>query len=267
MTMVNITTICLVLILGTCQLSTITTGFAVIGSSSSRRMGYVLPATVVPGDGTVPLPSTTTDSCDTCKDGAEVFTKDKSTLLLRIDVPVTPEEITNQNLIQIVNLKCTDMECNHLAWKCLGYQYDAALDKFVLTPNVFPKWAAKYPEPPDLIGVTRNYMPEVDKVCRDASMNLMRSIPREWKGGVRELQNEGFVMYKLKDLTPNKTRRAQLVNWLMYYRDKLYGKTFEQLQAERMQEQARSEEIANLPSEKQFQKLRLDEAVTPTEKQ
>jgi hypothetical protein len=28
--------------------------------------------------------------------------------------------------------------------------------------NVFPKWAAAYPAPPDVIGVTRKYFPEVD---------------------------------------------------------------------------------------------------------
>ena len=41
-------------------------------------------------------------------------------------------------------------------------------------------------------------------------MNLMRSVPRDFKGGVRELVNFGWTMYKLNELTPNKTRRAQV---------------------------------------------------------
>lgn len=214
----------------------------------------------------IPSSPTTDPSCNTCNDGTTKASCDNnegmSTLLTQLDGPVLADEITNQNLIKIVNLQCSDADCNKLVWKALGYGYDAASNKFVLTPNVFPKWAAKYPAPPDLIGVTRNYSPEVDKECRDASMNLMRSIPRDYKGGVRELEKEGFRGYKLKELTPNKTRRAQLVNWLIYYREKLWGKTFEQLREEKMKEEAKSEEIANLPSERNFQKLRLDEVET-----
>jgi hypothetical protein len=48
------------------------------------------------------------------------------------------------------------------------------------------------------------------------------------------------------------------VNWLIYYREKLFGKTLEQLKEEREREKIVPEEIAALPSEKQFQKLRLD---------
>lgn len=177
---------------------------------------------------------------------------------LDIKKPIDLNELSNLNLIKIVNLECTDQDCNYIAWKCLGYVFDENTSKFILSPAVFPKWAAKYPEPPDLIGITRNHSAEVDKPVRDASMNLMRSIPRDYKGGVRALESEGFKGFKLKELTPNKTRRAQLVNWMIYYREKLYGKTVEQLREERLQEVQKSQEISNLPSEKQYEKLRLD---------
>ena len=124
---------------------------------------------------------------------------------------------------------------------------------------MFPKWAAKYPSPPDLIGVTRNFSPEVDKEVRQASMDLMRSIPRDFKGGIRNLQYLGFNGFKLSELTPTKTRRAQLVNWLIYYREKLHGKTLEQLREERLREKTPDASVANLPSERQFQEKRLDE--------
>lgn len=64
--------------------------------------------------------------------------------------------------------------------------------------------------------------------------------------------------YKLSELTPNKTRRAQAVNWLIYYRDTLYGKTLEELKAQREAEITVSPDVAKLPSEKHFQRLRLD---------
>eukprot|EP01035_Chromulina_nebulosa_P018345 gene18345-24037_t len=92
-------------------------------------------------------------------------------------------------------------------------------------------------------------------------MDLMRSIPRDFKGGIRNLINVGFKGFLLKELTPNKTRRAQLVNWLIYYREKLYGKSLQQLQAEKDIEKAVSNDIANLPSEQLYQKLRLDENI------
>jgi hypothetical protein len=98
---------------------------------------------------------------------------------------------------------------------------------------------------------------EVDKDVRQASMDLMRSIPRDFKGGVRNLEYIGFKGFKLSELTPTKTRRAQLVNWLIYYREKLHGKTLEQLLEEKNREKVSTED-SNLPSEKQFQAKRLD---------
>ena len=48
------------------------------------------------------------------------------------------------------------------------------------------------------------------------------------------------------------------MNWLIYYREALFGKSLEQLEAERIKEQEDTEN-KNLPSEKMFQELRLDE--------
>ena len=69
----------------------------------------------------------------------------------------------------------------------------------------------KYPQPVDLIGVTRIYEPAVDKPVRTASMSLMRGIPRDFKGGLRNLEKTvGFKGFKLSELTPNITRRGQV---------------------------------------------------------
>ena len=174
-------------------------------------------------------------------------------------------DLDDLNLLKIVEESATDIDVNVLLWKCLGYSLSLDEDEDGPgVPNgwsnvdVFPKWKSKFPSPPDLIGVTRKYDPETDKEVRNASMDLMRSIPRSFKGGVRSLQEVGFKGYKLKELTPNKTRRAQAVNWLIYYRDVLFGKTIEELKAQRSAEQPVSEDIAKLPSEKWFEKNRVD---------
>ncbi len=171
--------------------------------------------------------------------------------------PVTDKDLSDANLVKIVQLETTDIDANVLLWKCLGYTFDAENNRWT-NENVFPKWRAKFPEPPDMIGVTRKYDPETDKQVRNASMDLMRSIPRSFKGGIRNLQHVGFKGFKLKELTPNKTRRAQSVNWMLYYRETLFGKTLEELVTQREQEAKPSANVADLPSEKHFQRLRLD---------
>eukprot|EP01039_Chlorochromonas_danica_P001173 gene1173-1280_t len=156
---------------------------------------------------------------------------------------VTLDEISDANLVLIVNRVASDRQCNQLLWKCLGYQYDSASDTYK-NENVFPRWRQRFPTPPDVIGVKRVYMPEIDRPVRDASVALMRSIPPTFKGGVRALVAHGFVPYKVSELTPNKTRRAQLANWLLYYREQLFGRSLEELERD-------SPPIENLDSESQ----------------
>jgi hypothetical protein len=182
---------------------------------------------------------------------------------LKLEGPPLKEELTDENLVKIVKLETSDEECNYICWKCLGYRYDTDSKTFKLSEEVFPKWAKKYPEPCDVIGITREYGDDTDRPVRNANMDLMRSVPRDFKGGVRQLTKVGFKLFKIKELTPNKTRRAQLVNWLIYYRESLFGKSLDQLIAEREAKQATeaanaSEDEAS-PSEKMFQKKRLDE--------
>lgn len=45
---------------------------------------------------------------------------------------------------------------------CPGYRYDAGEEAWKAV-KVFPRWEAMYPEPPDLLGVTRVYEKSVDK--------------------------------------------------------------------------------------------------------
>jgi len=216
------------------------------------------------------ITSSSSSSCgDKCESQKCEGNKDSTSFLLNLEAPVSLEELADTNLVKIVNLECSDIQCNQLCWKCLGYEYDPAMPQlFKLSNKVFPKWAAKYPVPPDVIGVTRTYSdPAVDRIVRDANMDLMRSVPRDFKGGVKSLKSVGFQLYKLNELTPNKTRRAQLTTWLIFYRERLFGRTIEQLQAEaaerkRLAETDTGKEPGEIsPSEMMYERKRLDTLV------
>jgi hypothetical protein len=78
--------------------------------------------------------------------------------------------------------------------------------------------------------VKRNYTYEIDRPVQKANQAIVASIPMKYKQGIKEhLRPLGFTGFKLDELTPNKTRRAQCVNWMLYYREALRGKTIEQV--------------------------------------
>lgn len=66
-----------------------------------------------------------------------------------------------------------------MLWVCLsytcgwsffpsGYRYDPDEDSWS-NEKVFPRWKERYPEPPDLLGVTRVYEPAIDRPVIRAS--------------------------------------------------------------------------------------------------
>jgi hypothetical protein len=59
------------------------------------------------------------------------------------------DELSSAKLLRIVKGEVPDNEVNLLVWKCLGYKQ---VDGQWVSDDVFPKWKAKYPSPPDLIG-------------------------------------------------------------------------------------------------------------------
>ena len=73
-------------------------------------------------------------------------------------------------MLAIVNLEVSDAHVNELAWSCLGYArngYDLDTDDLTVkemwdTAQVFPNWLKRFPEPPDFLGVKRDYRPEID---------------------------------------------------------------------------------------------------------
>lgn len=168
--------------------------------------------------------------------------------------PPTATELSNEQMLQIVNLECTDLEVNTLVWKCLGYRYSE--DNTSWSPvEVFPKWKERFPDPPDFIGMKRVYSKEVDQASLRSNQALVRSIPNDNKQSLKTyLKPLGWKGFQLKGLTPNKTRRAQCANWLIYYREELFGYTIEELK-ERRRLKRQAEEAAAVAEEAK----RLDE--------
>jgi len=159
------------------------------------------------------------------------------------------DKLSDWEMLRIVTQDMPDEEVNELVWECLGYVKSVDMDPETLTvevkwdnTNVFPKWRAKYPEPMDLLGITRKYYPEVDAPIKEANAALARSIPQAYKQGLKAvLKPLGWTGFRLATLTPNKTRRAQVANWLVYYRSELRGVSLEELQRRKAAKQAREE--------------------------
>jgi hypothetical protein len=129
------------------------------------------------------------------------------------------------------------IQVNTLVWKCLGYRFDEN-NKEWTDAECFPNWKTKHPTPPDLIGMKRIYSRDVDEVSLRSNQDLVRSIPQGQKQWLKPtLKPLGFSGYKFDGLTPNKTRRAQCANWLIYYREELMGYSIDELKERRQKRQ------------------------------
>ena len=160
-----------------------------------------------------------------------------------------PDDLRDDELLKIVLQETPDQEVNDLVWKYLGYRLDEQSSKWD-TSAVFPNWAKKYPLPPDLVGVTRTYSREVDEPVLRAVQSLQKSVPTEHKDNLRQtLRPLGWSGFKLDGLTPNKTRRAQVAQWLIYYRLELHGVPVEELKRRKDVRRAReSQEATQRPT-------------------
>ena len=177
---------------------------------------------------------------------------ESSFVLSRVGGP-TKEELMNENILKIVTIECSDLEVNTLCWKCLGYRFNEETQSWTNT-ECFPNWRGKYPTPPDMIGMQRIYSPEIDKPSLKANQAIVRSVPVEHKQSLKiHLRPYGFTGYKYAELTPNKTRRAQCANWLLYYREELFGYSVEELRERRRVKKEEEEREANEAAPKDWQ--------------
>ena len=87
----------------------------------------------------------------------------------------------------------------------------------------------------DLIGMQRIYEREIDRPSLQANQKLVKSVPPgpNKQALFRHLKPLGFTGYKVTELTPSKTRRAQVANWILYYREELHGVSIEELKERR----------------------------------
>lgn len=148
--------------------------------------------------------------------------------------PAVAEELADENLLKMIRQECTDLEVNTLVWKCLGYRHE--VDVTGESPRwgnkeCFPNWSSRYPVPPDFLGMKRVYSKDVDEPSLRSNQALVRTIPLSNKQQLKvHLKKYGFRGFKLQELTPNKTRRAQCANWLLYYREEIFGYSLKELQ-------------------------------------
>lgn len=80
-------------------------------------------------------------------------------------------------------------------------------------------WRKVYADgPPDFIGKNNNYEPEFDRPVKLAVQRLARSTKLEHKQLLKEVLGPyGFKGWKISQLTPNLTRRAAAVNWILHW--------------------------------------------------
>ena len=62
-----------------------------------------------------------------------------SSVLCSSSGPITLDDLSDENIVKIVRMECSDADANVLAWRCLGYVYDENTGTWDASA-VFPKW-------------------------------------------------------------------------------------------------------------------------------
>ena len=111
--------------------------------------------------------------------------------------------ICKKLLFLVLEDKLSDVFVCELVWERLFYTREINMNNWVssaLTPSY---WSGKFEKAPQIISE------------RIASVHLTRSIPKDYKQGLKSYLN--FKGYKINELYPRRTRRATAVNWLIYW--------------------------------------------------
>ena len=111
--------------------------------------------------------------------------------------------ICKELLLLVLEDKVTDVFVCELVWERLFYTRETTLNDWVSTALTPTYWSEKFEKAPQIISE------------RKASVHLTRSIPKEYKQGLKNFLN--FKGYKINELYPRRTRRATAVNWLIYW--------------------------------------------------
>ncbi len=111
--------------------------------------------------------------------------------------------ICKELLFLILEDKLSDVFVCELVWERLFYAREVPMNCWSRTELTPTYWSEKFVKAPQIISE------------RIASVHLMRSIPKEHKQGLKNLLN--FKGYRISELYPRRTRRATVVNWLLYW--------------------------------------------------
>ena len=111
--------------------------------------------------------------------------------------------ISRKLLFLILEDKVSDVFVCELVWERLFYTREKIIHNWVSSELTPTYWSEKFVKGPQIISE------------RIASVNLTRSIPKEYKQGLKNFLN--FKGYKINELYPRRTRRATAVNWLIYW--------------------------------------------------
>ena len=106
-------------------------------------------------------------------------------------------------LFLVLEDKVSDVFVCELVWERLFYTRKTTSNDWVASALTPIYWSEKFEKAPQIISE------------RKASVSLTRSIPKEYKQGLKNFLN--FKGYKINELYPRRTRRATTVNWLIYW--------------------------------------------------
>jgi len=111
--------------------------------------------------------------------------------------------ISKDLLFLVLEDKVSDIFVCELVWERLFYTRETTLNRWVSSALTPTYWSKKFEKAPQIISE------------RTASVHLTRSIPKEYKQGLKNVLN--FKGYKINELYPRRTRRATAVKWLIYW--------------------------------------------------
>ena len=112
--------------------------------------------------------------------------------------------ISKELLLEVLSDRVSDRFVCELVWERLGYQVSKIGIEDWYAGEATPEyWSNHYQEAPQLIA------------DRKASVRLTRSIPIQYKQSLKQHLN--FAGYRIGELYPRRTRRATVVNWLLFW--------------------------------------------------
>ena len=111
--------------------------------------------------------------------------------------------ISKKLLFLVLQDKVSDVFVCELVWERLFYTREKNTNDWISSELTPAYWSGKFVKAPQIISE------------RIASVHLTRSIPNEYKQGLKNFLN--FKGFKINELYPRRTRRATVVNWLIYW--------------------------------------------------